>query len=383
MSGVIRTSVSPRRRCRMISCAAANGIRWVKPSSATVSPSRTSSDTACASDRILATDETLASRTAPRQSPATNGGPHRPDEQPEPNPGQAPPRSRAVTARTAAVVAARSTRVGSPVGQHLLAGHPDVAHRPASRRPTPGWTAAGRRRRAPRRPASSRSTCTRSAQRPGSSAPEVVAADRRRAVPGGHQQQLGRGERGGVAAGHPGQQAGQPGLGPQVEIVARRPGRRCPGRPGPRPGAARVTRATPAASLAFEPGQCATAAPRAASSSMSASDSCTACAASTRPSEHAELVQQRRHRAVRGALRRASSPRGLGDVDVQQCAALPGVLADRGQRLGRQGVGGVRAVAQLDPLARPEPQPVARRSARRRRRASAPSCPAGPSRARR
>ena len=44
-----------------------------------------------------------------------------------------------------------------------------------------------------------------------------------------------------------------------------------------------VTRATPAASFAFDPGQCATAAPRDASSATSESDSCTPCAASTRP----------------------------------------------------------------------------------------------------
>ena len=40
-SGVMRTSVRSRRRWRISSCAGANGIRCVKPSSATVSPSRT------------------------------------------------------------------------------------------------------------------------------------------------------------------------------------------------------------------------------------------------------------------------------------------------------------------------------------------------------
>src|SRR3954452_21003729 len=48
MSGVIRTSVRSRLRCRMISCPAATGIRWVKPSSATVSPSSTRAATASA-----------------------------------------------------------------------------------------------------------------------------------------------------------------------------------------------------------------------------------------------------------------------------------------------------------------------------------------------
>src|SRR3954449_11473644 len=46
MSGVIRTSVRSRRRWRMSSCPAAMGMRCVKPSSATVSPSWTSSETA-------------------------------------------------------------------------------------------------------------------------------------------------------------------------------------------------------------------------------------------------------------------------------------------------------------------------------------------------
>src|SRR4051794_15454012 len=45
-SGVIRARVRSRRRCRMISCPAANEIRWVNPSIATVSPSWTSSATA-------------------------------------------------------------------------------------------------------------------------------------------------------------------------------------------------------------------------------------------------------------------------------------------------------------------------------------------------
>src|ERR1044071_6919828 len=54
MSGVIRTSVRSRLRWRMISCPAATGIRWVKPSSATVSPSWTSSATASAREVISA-----------------------------------------------------------------------------------------------------------------------------------------------------------------------------------------------------------------------------------------------------------------------------------------------------------------------------------------
>src|SRR3954447_18353123 len=54
MSGVRRTTVSSRRRWRMISCPAATGIRWVKPSSATVSPSWTRSLTASAREVISA-----------------------------------------------------------------------------------------------------------------------------------------------------------------------------------------------------------------------------------------------------------------------------------------------------------------------------------------
>src|SRR3954454_3642721 len=54
MSGVIRTSVRSRLRCRMSSCPAATGIRWVKPSRATVSPSLTRSRTASAREVIAA-----------------------------------------------------------------------------------------------------------------------------------------------------------------------------------------------------------------------------------------------------------------------------------------------------------------------------------------
>src|SRR5688500_20016523 len=55
-SGVSRASVRSRRCWRMISCPAANEMRWVKPSIATVSPSRTRSATA---SRMEATFETL------------------------------------------------------------------------------------------------------------------------------------------------------------------------------------------------------------------------------------------------------------------------------------------------------------------------------------
>src|SRR5215469_845618 len=53
-SGVILISVRSRRRCLMISCPAACGIRCVKPSIATVSPSRTHLAIASASDTISA-----------------------------------------------------------------------------------------------------------------------------------------------------------------------------------------------------------------------------------------------------------------------------------------------------------------------------------------
>src|SRR5262245_19091076 len=46
MSGVMRTSVRSQRPWRMISCPAACGMRWVNPSSATTSPSRTWAATA-------------------------------------------------------------------------------------------------------------------------------------------------------------------------------------------------------------------------------------------------------------------------------------------------------------------------------------------------
>jgi hypothetical protein len=51
-SGVIRASVRSRFRWRMISWPAANEMRCVKPSIATVSPSRT---TAATASRIVAT----------------------------------------------------------------------------------------------------------------------------------------------------------------------------------------------------------------------------------------------------------------------------------------------------------------------------------------
>src|SRR6266852_1981921 len=47
-SGVIRIRARRRRRWRITSCAAANGIRWVKPSMATLSPSRMVDSTASA-----------------------------------------------------------------------------------------------------------------------------------------------------------------------------------------------------------------------------------------------------------------------------------------------------------------------------------------------
>src|SRR5215469_17517647 len=53
-SGVILTSVSSRRRCLITSCPAVCGIRWVKPSMATVSPSWTFAAIASASDTISA-----------------------------------------------------------------------------------------------------------------------------------------------------------------------------------------------------------------------------------------------------------------------------------------------------------------------------------------
>src|SRR5919202_5853277 len=53
-SGVIRISARSRRPCRISSWPAACGIRWVKPSSATLSPSRTRPPTASRSETISA-----------------------------------------------------------------------------------------------------------------------------------------------------------------------------------------------------------------------------------------------------------------------------------------------------------------------------------------
>src|SRR2546426_2850065 len=52
-SGVSRHSVRSRRRWRMISCPAANEMRWVNPSMTTTSPSRTCRATASCMDSSL------------------------------------------------------------------------------------------------------------------------------------------------------------------------------------------------------------------------------------------------------------------------------------------------------------------------------------------
>src|ERR1700733_15254665 len=69
-SGVIRISSSSRRPWRMISWPAANGIRWVKPSSATESPSLTSSATASWSDISCAIESPTLVRHVNRRSHA-------------------------------------------------------------------------------------------------------------------------------------------------------------------------------------------------------------------------------------------------------------------------------------------------------------------------
>src|SRR5919206_171677 len=56
----MRASVRSRRRWRMISWPAAKQIRWVNPSIATVSPSRTSSATASCIDATLESAIVLA-----------------------------------------------------------------------------------------------------------------------------------------------------------------------------------------------------------------------------------------------------------------------------------------------------------------------------------
>src|SRR6478609_6789630 len=66
-SGVIRASVRLRFRWRMISWPAANEIRWVNPSIATVSPSRTSSRTASAIDATFDVVTGPVSATAVRE----------------------------------------------------------------------------------------------------------------------------------------------------------------------------------------------------------------------------------------------------------------------------------------------------------------------------
>src|SRR5215211_9368817 len=66
----MRISSRSRRAWRTSSWPAANGIRWVKPSSATLSPSRTSSATPSVSETSCARSEpTLTTRTLPGYSP--------------------------------------------------------------------------------------------------------------------------------------------------------------------------------------------------------------------------------------------------------------------------------------------------------------------------
>src|ERR1700677_1034 len=74
-SGVIRTSVRSRRRWRMISWPAADGIRWVNPSIATVSPSRTNSRIAALRSRISAI--AAASTLIVRRKLGVHVDPHR------------------------------------------------------------------------------------------------------------------------------------------------------------------------------------------------------------------------------------------------------------------------------------------------------------------
>src|SRR5215218_9012081 len=66
-SGVNRARVRSRFRWRMISCPAANEIRWVKPSMATVSPSRT---TVAMASRIVATFEAVTVGDAAGSTPS-------------------------------------------------------------------------------------------------------------------------------------------------------------------------------------------------------------------------------------------------------------------------------------------------------------------------
>ena len=257
------------------------------------------------------------------------------------------------------MVAARSTRVGSPAGQHRP--RPPPRRRVTSRAPpahtrldrscasSAGSTNAG----------SSRSTCTRSAHAPRLQGAEVGAADRGRAVARGHQQQLGRRQRGRVAAAHPGEQAREPGLRPQVEVVARTPGRRCPAPPARPPAAAPSPGRRPAASFAFEPGQCATADP-------ARRQQVDVVVRQLHPvrRQHPPAEQRRRRRAARAPSRtRPAARRSSSAVSATwMCTSAPrarACSADRRERLGRQRVRRVRPVAQLDPLARPVAQAVA------------------------
>ena len=163
--------------------------------------------------------------------------------------------------------------------------------------------------------------------------PDVVAARGGRAVPGGHQQQLGGGQRRGVAARHPGEQAGEascttmskssPDAGPSV-----------PTRPVRRPGATPRAGVDPRSELGPRDRRCARRRGRRA-----------ARCRRRRAARHGRRAPG--HRAPRAArtspARSRTRPaarrlvRVLGHVHVHQCAAAGRARAQQGGARG-QGV---------------------------------------------
>ena len=119
-SGVSRARVRSRRRWRMISCPAAKQMRWVKPSMATVSPSRTRSAIA---SRIVATFEAA--------HPVLIVPPRRINRPPRPRGAHPPARPRQDVAAVPATSATASRRSAArcpsrrprPQGRR----HPDAA----------------------------------------------------------------------------------------------------------------------------------------------------------------------------------------------------------------------------------------------------------------
>ena len=299
-----------------------------RPARLDATPTSPSTTRGCRTSSGSATRTTRTGCSATGTSTACSA--HSSNSKPPGNlPGQ---RMRAATARTACLRLGAIHPGRLPLGEHLLACHPHVPHQagpagPHEVRQQLGVVLGGREGRVVEihvdqvGPASL------------FEGSEVGAADRGRAVAGGHQQELGRGERGGVPAADAGEQAGEPGLGPQVEVV---PGRGAVGAEADaHPGAPQRGHAGDAGgelgvgARAVRDGDAAVGKQR----DVGVGELHAMCGEDP-PAERADVVEQGGHRPVRRPLRPVLVGR-LGHVDVQQRVPGAGVLGH-----GRQSLGG-------------------------------------------